>query len=97
MSPAITAAPPPPSAMTVKVTVGDTWMPLQFAVKSDETVASVKLRALATQKIDSAQAGRYEVKLGGVRIADESRSLAAAGVKSGAAMIVLAKRRRPVR
>ncbi len=97
MSPAMTAAPPAPNAMTVKVTVGDTWMPLQFAAKADESVGSLKLRALATQKIDPANAGRYEVKLGGVRIADESRSLAAAGVKSGSAMIVLAKRRRPVR
>ena len=93
MSPATAA----PSALTVKVTVGDTWMPLQLAAKSDETVAALKLRALANQKIAAARTGDYEVKLGGGSVRDESKTLAAAGVKNGAALIVIAKHRRPVR
>ncbi len=83
--------------MTVKVTVGDTWMPLAFSAKPDETVASLKARALASQKIDPARGPGYEVKVGGGRIADESRTLAAAGVRNGVPLIILAKHRRPVR
>ena len=91
MSPA-TATP-----LMVNVTVGDTWMQLHLAAKPDETVAALKARALASQRIDPARAAQYEVKLGGARIVDETRTLAAAGVKNGAPLIVLARRRRPVR
>jgi hypothetical protein len=86
-----------PSGLTLKVTVGDTWMPLHLAAKPDETVAAVKARALASLKIDPARADGYEVKLGGARIRDEARTLSACGIKDGSAMIVLARRRRPVR
>ncbi len=92
MSPA-----PATAGMTVKVTVGDTWMPLMMSAKPDESVASLKARALATQKIDPARGPGYEVKVGGGRIADESRTLAASGVKDGVPLIILAKHRRPVR
>ncbi len=88
---------PQAPGLTVKVTVGDMWTPLQLAATGEESVASLKARALATQKIGPADADQYEVKLGGARIADESRSLAAAGVKNGSAMIVLSRHRRPVR
>lgn len=81
----------------LRVTVGDTWMPLALDASADETLASVKARALAASRIDPSHAALYEVKRGGARVADESASLGALGVESGAPLIVLARRRRPVR
>ena len=86
-----------PERMPLRVTVGDTWVPLVLDAAPSETVAQLKTRVLAASRIDAARAGDYEVKLGGAHLADETRTLEAAGVRSGAALIVLARRRRPVR
>jgi hypothetical protein len=72
-------------------------MPLPVDAAPNETVGQVKVRALATSGIDQARAGEYEVKLGGALLPDERRTLEALGVKPGSALIVLARRRRPVR
>ena len=85
------------SRLKLRVTVADTWVQLAMQAPPFETVAQLKTRALAVARIDAAQASAYEVKLGGARIEDESRTLEAAGVRQGAALIVLASRRRPVR
>ncbi|MFI5279433.1 MAG: hypothetical protein ACHQU1_02970 [Gemmatimonadales bacterium] len=83
--------------LPLRVTVGDTWLPLPVDAAPNETVGQVKLRALATCGIDKASAGEYEVKMGGALLPDERRTLEALGVKPGTALIVLARRRRPVR
>jgi len=92
----VTAA-PSASRLKLRVTVADTWVPLAMEAPPFETVAQLKARALASARIDASRAAEYEVKLGGAHIADESRTLEAAGVRQGAALIVLASRRRPVR
>jgi hypothetical protein len=83
--------------MLIRVTVGDTWAPLALRVNPDETVAAVKARALAAQGIAAPRHARYEVKLGGALVRDESCTLAAGGVRPGAALVILSRRRRPVR
>lgn len=83
--------------LPLRVTVGDTWLPLPLEAAPNETVGQVKARALTACGIDAARAGEYEVKLGGARLPDERRTLEALGVKPGTALIVLARRRRPVR
>jgi len=85
------------TALEIRVTVGDTWMPLLLPAAPGETIAAVKGRALAAQHIAAALHDRYEVKVGGALVRDEARSLAACGVRHGSALIVLARRRRPVR
>ena len=83
--------------LALRVTVGDTWLPLPVEAAPSETVAQVKQRALSACGIDATKAGGYEVKLGGALLPDERRTLEALGVKAGSALIVLARRRRPVR
>jgi hypothetical protein len=83
--------------LPLRVTVGDTWVPLTIEAAPNETVGQVKARALTACGIDAARAGEYEVKLGGARLPDERRTLEALEVKPGTALIVLARRRRPVR
>ena len=83
--------------MTVRARLGDTWDELEFDVSPDETVASIKTRALATQKLLKRTGADYEMKLGGALVKDESKSVSAAGATEGSTFMVLSKRRRPVR
>lgn len=83
--------------MTVRVTLGDSWTPLALAVSADETVAALVARALAAARFDPARAADYEVKFGGGLVRDTGRTLRDVGVTHGAALVVVARRRRPVR
>lgn len=85
------------AASTVKVTIADTWEPVLLDTTPDQTVAGMKLRALAAARIPADRADRYEVKFGGAKIRDESRTLGSLGVTNGSAFIVLSRRRRAVR
>ena len=95
MSPATASATAMP--LQVRVTLADTWITRSMDAKADESVRSVKARLLEANRIPGDLANGYEVKHGGVPVKDESRSLSALGIKNGAALIVLSKRRRPVR
>ncbi len=86
-----------PERLALRVTLGDTWDVADLAASPDESVGSLKVRALAASRVDAARAGAYEVKVGGVRLHDESRTLREAGLKDGSAIIVQARRRRAVR
>jgi hypothetical protein len=83
--------------MTVRVTVADAWQTFALEAALGESAGSLKLKALASAHIDGARASGYEMKLGGALVRDESRPLAGLGVRTGAAVVVLSRRRRPVR
>ena len=87
----------PTAPMTLKVTVAETWQTVMIDGAPDQTVASVKSRALATENIALSKASNYEVKFGGAPVRDESRTLQALGATDGSPFIILSKRRRPVR
>ena len=82
--------------MTIKVMFADTWQPMLLDLGTDETVAGLKRRALGFAHQAGDGAG-YEVKFGGGRVKDESRTLGSLGVQEGSAFIVLSRRRRPIR
>jgi len=82
--------------MTVRVTVTDAWDTVRLSVPSDQTVHAVKTQALG-KALTRADIDAYQVKFRGAVVLDESRSLADLGVPTGAALIVLPARRRPVR
>ena len=85
------------AALRLRVTSSDSWKSSDLAVAAGDTVASVKARVLAADHIPSVRAGQYEVKHGGALVVDESRSLVSLGIGEGAALIVMPRRRRPVR
>jgi hypothetical protein len=85
------------AGLRVRVTVGDTWVPVLLEADAGEAVASLKARSLAAQWIPPERADAYEVKLGGAPVRDEAQTLGALGVPDGAALVVLARRRRVVR
>ena len=85
-------------------TPSNVWTPgVQFSAKTLLEVAvallgaTISAQALAAAAIAPARRAQYEVKLGGVPLRDESQTLADSGVRAGAPLVVLSKRRRPVR
>ncbi len=83
-------------AMPLRVMVQDAWDEVTLHLPASTTVAELKARALALTHVPHDPAG-YEVKHRGAAIRDETRSIGATGLPSNAALIVLPRRRRPVR
>jgi hypothetical protein len=84
-------------ALALRVAVADAWETFALEASPGDSVDALKRRALEAARIDPARADRYDVKLGGALVADESRSVAELGVPNGAQLVVLFGRRRPVR
>ncbi len=83
--------------LNLRVTVADTWAVCALRARANEALAAVKARALAAARIEPERAAEYAIKFGGALVGDERRSLADLGVPEGAALVVLAARRRAVR
>ena len=84
------------AGLSVRVTVSDAWDTVRLDARPDETIHDIKTRALGAT-LGRADVDLHQVKFRGAVVLDESRSLADLGVPNGAALIVLAARRRPVR
>lgn len=82
--------------LTVRVMVHDAWDAVALDFPSATPLAEVKRRALEATRVIRDPAG-YVLKFRGAELQDESESLAQAGVVPNGALIVLPKRRRPVR
>ena len=82
--------------LPVRVMVQDAWDLISLTFPPAATILELKQRALALTH----RAGKpedYEVKFRGAAVLDEGRSLAESGVVPNAALIVMPRRRRPVR
>jgi len=87
---------PTVGTMPVRVMVQDAWDEVRFDVSPAMTLGEVKWNALAATRVQGNPAA-YLLKYRGAELADETLSLEAAGVVPNAPLIVLARRRRPVR
>lgn len=84
------------SSLPVRVMVQDAWDQVSLDLPASTTVQELKQRALAlTHQVGKPE--EYQVKFRGAAVLDEERSLAEAGVVPNAALIVMPRRRRPVR
>ncbi|HEV8124645.1 MAG TPA: EsaB/YukD family protein [Gemmatimonadales bacterium] len=84
------------ATLPVRVMVTDTWDEVSLELPPDTPVASLKQRALELCSVTGDPA-EYIVKYRGARVLDESQSLAQAGIVKNAPLIVLNRRRQPVR
>jgi hypothetical protein len=84
------------TVLPLRVMVQDAWDEVQLELPSATPVAELKRRALEATRVAGDPAA-YVVKFRGAELQDESRSLADAGLVPNGALIVLRKRRRPVR
>lgn len=83
-------------ALAVRVMVEDAWDEVFLEVPADTPVSELKRQALTLTHVTRNPA-EYMVKFRGAALSDESRTLTQAGLVPNAALIVLSRRRRPVR
>ena len=84
------------SVLPLRVMVEDVWDEVFLEMPTETPVAEVKRQALARAHVRR-DPSEYVLKFRGAEIFDESRSLADAGLVPNGALIVLSRRRRPVR
>jgi len=83
-------------ALPLRVMVEDAWDEVFLELPSETLLSELKRQALEATHVDH-DPSEYMIKYRGAAVSDESRSLADAGLVPNAALIVLARRRRPVR
>ena len=82
--------------LPLRVTVEDVWGEVLLELSDDLPVSEVKRQALALTRVRQ-DPSQYVVKFRGAELSNETESLADAGLVPNGALIVLARRRRPVR
>jgi hypothetical protein len=83
-------------AIPLKVMVHESWDAVPLEV--DPQISAAELKSLALAKACATlHSDHCEIKFRGALVRDESRSLAGLGVTAGAQLIVLPRRRLPVR
>ena len=82
--------------LPVRVMVQDAWDEVLLELPATTALAELKRRALDATRVRGAPEG-YLLKFRGAALEDESRSLADAGLVPNGAVIVMPRRRRPVR
>ncbi len=84
------------SVLPLRVMVQDVWDEIMLELPSATPLAELKRRALELTRVNR-DPGGYVVKFRGAELRDESRSLADLGLVPNGALIVMPRRRRPVR
>jgi hypothetical protein len=82
--------------LRLRVTVEDAWDQVPLDLPASTPLADLKRAALDATKVKR-DPDEYVVKFRGFELLDESRSLADSGLVANGAVIVLPRRRRPVR
>jgi hypothetical protein len=85
-----------PSVLPLRVMVEDVWDEVFLELPVETPVAEIKRQALALTHVKR-DPSEYVLKFRGAELSDESRSLADSGLVPNSALIVLPRRRRPVR
>jgi hypothetical protein len=84
------------SVLPLRVMVEDVWDEVLLELPAGAPVSEIKREALARTHVRG-DPGAYVLKYRGAEISDESRSLTEVGLVPNGALIVLSRRRRPVR
>ena len=84
------------STLRLRVTVQDAWDEIPLDLPPGTSLAELKRLALEGTRV-TRDPDEYLLKFRGAELYDESRSLADAGLVPNGAVIVLPRRRRPVR
>jgi hypothetical protein len=84
------------AALALRVTVEDVWNEVLLELPPETPVGEIKRRALVASHV-TRDPSNYVLKFRGAELFDETRSAAESGLVPNGALIVLARRRRPVR
>ena len=83
--------------VTIRVEMPAVWDTVRLQAPPTDTVETVKKRALEALFPQAQYHEDFVMKLAGWEILNEHESLAAAGVKDGAILLLMHRRRRPLR
>ena len=83
-------------SLAVRVMVQDAWDEVRLELPVSTPLGELKRQALEATRVTGDPAG-YLLKFRGAELDDESRSLTDAGLVPNGAVIVVPRRRRPVR
>lgn len=81
----------------LRVQVASIWDAVRVDVTPDATVRDVKIAVLDQLVPDSFPSDQYVVKLRGLEVLDENAPVTDAGARDGSILLILDRRRRPVR
>ena len=84
------------ASIPVRVTMLDTWDDIHLTVPASTPIADLKRTILARSRIRRSP-GDYVVKFNGAELYEGGNTLAQAGITPNCALIVLRRRRSPVR
>jgi hypothetical protein len=84
------------TVLPLRVMVEDVWDEVFLELPDELQVSEIKRQALQLTRV-TRDPSEYMLKFRGAELSDESVSLANAGLVPNGALIVLARRRRPVR
>jgi hypothetical protein len=84
------------TVVPVRVMVEDVWDEVWLELPADTPVGEIKRQALALTRVKR-DPSEYVLKYRGAELSDESRTVSAAGLVPNGSLIVLSRRRRPVR
>jgi hypothetical protein len=84
------------ATLPLRVTVEDVWDEVFLDLPPETPLGEIKRRALALTRVRR-DPSQYVLKFRGAELMDESRTAAAAGLVPNGALIVMSRRRRPVR
>jgi hypothetical protein len=84
------------ASLPLRVTVEDVWDEVLLDLPPETPLAEIKRRALTQTRI-TRDPGQYLLKFRGAELSDESLSAGDAGLVPNGALIVMRRRRRPVR
>jgi hypothetical protein len=84
------------SVLPLRVMVEDVWDEVFLELPATTLVSEIKRQALTLTHV-TRDPSEYVLKYKGAELSDESRSVAEAGLVPNGALILLSRRRRPVR
>jgi hypothetical protein len=84
------------AALPLRVRVEDVWDDVLLELAPETAVGEIKRQALALTRVKG-DPSQYVLKYRGAELSDESQTVASSGLVPNGALIVMARRRRPVR
>jgi hypothetical protein len=85
------------ATMHIKVQAAELWDTVRVDASPSESVLAAKLAALSAFYPDGIDADEFVTKLHGFEILHEDESLQAVGVRDGSTLLLIRRRRRPVK
>jgi hypothetical protein len=93
----LTVGAPSGNVLHLRVQVAALWDSIRVDASADTPVIQVKRAALDTLYPQGMDPDEYVVRLHGFEILDENASLSAAGVRNGSILLLVNRRRQPVK